>query len=362
MNPSTASTPPRGGKPRDLWVLGFVAILLVLSPALLSARALRVRSQVGGAPDGPVMTIVDELLGGVQKTTICIVAVLAGLGFRRLTPLLWSLFLSSLPGMLIAAELGVVFWLVYGGLASIGMPGLFWNPDAWTMLRTSLGVTLFVYWMLYLVFVHDFEAHKHEPERQVWHRLRPVLEASGVPALLRRPLGENTMVDGLRWFLAYAGLPALLALVIPAVLPAVRPGGGRVVVEWPWLAGMALGIGLIAAIITTRAATRLHALVMQLAQGRINLRKLVGLDAAGRQPNTNTWNILIIVTAVVLFSHLDQYVGAKVAMSPFPPAFLDLRDVRRSGDFRHVSEHANMVHAHRVDRCPGRAGGGLGPS
>ena len=38
-------------------------------------------------------------------------------------------------GMLIAVELAVVFWLVYGGLASIGMPGLFWNPDAWTMMR-----------------------------------------------------------------------------------------------------------------------------------------------------------------------------------------------------------------------------------
>ena len=129
------------------------------------------------------------------------------------------------------------------------------------------------------------------------------------------------MVDGLRWFLAYAGLPALLALAIPALLPAVRPGGGRVVVEWPWLAGMALGIGLIGAIVSTRAATRLHALVMHLASGQIHLRKLVGLDATGRQPNTNTWNILVIVTAVVLFSHLDQYVGAKVAMSPFPPAF-----------------------------------------
>jgi hypothetical protein len=321
VNPSPATTPPRGGTLRDLWALGFVVILLVLSPALLWARALHERSHMGGAPEGPVLTMVDEFLGGVQKTTICLVAVLAWLGFRRLTPLLSSLFLSSLPGMLIAAELGVVFWLVFGGLASIGMPGLFWSPDAWTMMRTALGVTLFVYWMLYLVFVHDFEAHKDEPERLVWHRLRPALETSGLPVLLRWRLGENSMVDGLRWFLAYAGLPALLALVIPAVLPAARPGGGVVIVEWPWLAGMALGTSLIAAIVTTRAATRLHALVMHLLRGQLNLRRLVGLDPERRQPNTNTWNILVIVTAVVLFSHLDQYVGAQVAMSPFPPAF-----------------------------------------
>ena len=56
-------------------------------------------------------------------TTIFIVAVLTWLSFRRLVPGLWSFFLSSLSGMLIAAELAVVFWLVYGGLASIGMPG-----------------------------------------------------------------------------------------------------------------------------------------------------------------------------------------------------------------------------------------------
>ena len=83
MNSSPATTPPRGGRPRDPWALGFVVILLVLSPALLSARALHERSQVRDAPDGPVLRIVDELLGGVQKTTICVVAVLAGLAISK---------------------------------------------------------------------------------------------------------------------------------------------------------------------------------------------------------------------------------------------------------------------------------------
>jgi hypothetical protein len=321
VNSAQITSPPRIGNPRSLWPLGVVLILLVVSPALLAARAFHERSQVGNTPDGPVLTDLDELLGGVQLTTIGLIALLAGLAFGRLAPVLSSMFLSSLSGMLIATELAAIFWLVFGGLAGIGMPGLFWSPDPWTMIRTSLGVTLFIYWMLYLLFVRDFEVHCDEPEQQIWHRFRPVLEASGMPALLKRHVGDNVMVDGLRWFLLYASLPALLAMAIPAVLPAARPATARVVVEWPWLGGMALGIGLIAVIVATRAASRLHQLVTPRAAWWIRFRGRAGRCPDRQPPNSNTWNILIIVTLVVLFSHLDQYVGAKMAMAPFPPAF-----------------------------------------
>ena len=78
-------------------------------------------------------------------------------------------------------------------------------------------------------------------DRQVWHRCRAGVRGEWPARLVNRPVGENSMVDGLRWFLAYAGLPALLALAIPAVLPAVRPGGGHALSssgpgwrEWRW--------------------------------------------------------------------------------------------------------------------------------
>ena len=214
----------------------------MIVPAIVAGRGFLDGSWSQHSTDGPVAAMIDSLIDGSQKSTVFVVASLAFLYFRRFVPVLWSLFQPSLAGLLIAAEIGVVIWLVYGGLAGIGMPGLFWSPHAGTMMRAALGVTLFVYWMLYLAFVRDFEVHRHEPDRQVWARFRPVLESSGLPALFRRPIGEESAVGQLRWFLAYAGLPALVVLAIPAVLPAVRPGDGPAIVEWPWLAGMALGV------------------------------------------------------------------------------------------------------------------------
>ena len=84
---------------------------------------------------------------------------------------------------------------------------------------------------------------------------------------------------------------------------------------------MALGTGLIAVIVSSRAATRLHEFVSQPAAQAPECKKAPRPRAQPAHPNANTGNILIIVTLVVLFSHVDQYVGAKVAMSPFPPAF-----------------------------------------
>ena len=198
MNPALSAA-ASGGRPRDLWALGVVLILLVVNPALISVQALV--TVTAGTAEGPVLTIVDELFGGMQYTTLVIMVGLTLMAFRRLAPVLWSLFLSSLPGMLIAAEMASIFWLVSGGLAGIGMPGLFWSPDAWTMLRTSLGVTLFVYWMLYLPSSTTSRRTVHLSELQVWHRFRPVLEASGLPALLGRPLGDNSWSTIFAWFL-----------------------------------------------------------------------------------------------------------------------------------------------------------------
>jgi hypothetical protein len=304
-----------------LWSLALIVLLLGIVPATIARRGFLDGSWSQQSTDGPVAVIVDSLIDGSQQSTIFVVASLAFLYFRRLVPILWSLFQQSLSGLLIAVELAIVFWLVYGGLAEIGMPGLFWSPQPQTMMRSAMGVTLFVYWMLYLLFVRDFEAHRRQPELQVWARFRPVLESSGLPGLIKRPLGAEVATGQLRWFLAYAGLPALMALAIPALLPAARPGDGVAIVAWPWLQGMALGVLAVTAIAATRAATRLHEFWRQLVHGRIDFRQLVDLDPNRLDPHANTKNILLIIALIVSASYLDQYVGGDWLRSLFPPAF-----------------------------------------
>ena len=345
------------GRRRALWALGVVVILLVVNPALLSARALHDRSREGGAADGQVLTMVDELIGGFQKTTIVVVAALALASFRRLVPVLWSLFQSSLSGMLIAAEMAVIFWLVYGGLAGIGMPGLFWNPDAWTMLRTALGVTLFVYWMLYLVFVHDFEVHGHEPERQVWHRFRPVLEASGLPALLKHPIRENDAAVRLRWFLSLRGAAG-----------AGGPGGPR---------GASRG--------TARGGPRCRRVALARGNGAGRQFDRGDRDDTGRNPASRALHATLAAPAQLPkalrpraqparpqhqhLEHLDHRHGGRRVFAPrlvcrpeggdvtFSSPVFDLCDAGRPGDVRHVPEYAGVAHADRVHLFPAGAGG-----
>ncbi len=348
-----AAEPPVAGYRRNLWSLGLVLFLLVMIPALLAGRASNVRKLTENSSVTPVAAMVDELIDNSQKSALFVVAALAFLSFRKLVPILWSLFQSSLAGMLVAAEIGLVFWLVYGGLAIVGMPGLVWSPNRLTMMQTGLGVTLLVYWLLYLVFVRDFEVHRREPDHQVWTRFQPVLVESGLPALT----GLNTVgVDAvvtLRWFLAYAGLPALVVLAVPAVLPAMRPGDGPVIVEWAWLAGMATAIASVAVLLWTRAATRFHELWRQLSRRSFDLQQIRSLDPNRLDPHANTKNILIIVGVLLAVSYIEEYLGLNWMRLLFPPAILYLRHARRDGDIRDLLEHEALAHAShgRLDRA-----------
>ena len=181
MNESHASTTGLSGNSRSPRSLVLVVLLLVFIPLCLMGKSTLDRSPTAVSGDGPIATMLDKVLDGFQRTGLVVIAALAFLSFRRLVPVVWPLFQSSLSGLLIAAEIGVIFWLVYGGLAGIGMPGLFWSPYPWTMLRSAFGVTIFVYWMLYLVFARDFEVHRKVPERQVWLDFTQCLRPAGCP-------------------------------------------------------------------------------------------------------------------------------------------------------------------------------------
>ena len=131
----------------------------------------------------------------------------------------------------------------------------------------------------------------------------------------------RSAVGQLRWFLFYAGLPALLALAIPAVLPAVRPGDGPAIVEWPWLAGMALGVLATAGIVMTRAATRLHEFWRQLLSRQFDLRQIIDLHPDRLDPHANVKNILVIVVLIMVASYVDQYFDGNRIKALFTAAF-----------------------------------------
>lgn len=331
---------------RPLLYLVLAAVFLALVSGALAFKASHDRSMPAGATDGPAVAMVETMIEGSQKSALFVVVGLGILSFRKLVPVLWPLFQASLSGLLIAAQLALVFWLVYGGMAEIGMPGLFWAPDGWTTLRSAFGVTLFTYWMLYLVFVRDFEVHSHEPDHQVWTQFRPLLDESGLPAILRRNLDHADGATQIRWFLGYAGLPALLILALPAVLPAIRPSGGHSPIEWPWLSGMALGVFVVAVVVWARLATRLHELWRQLWSGKMDLRHIRDLDPNRLDPHANIKNILVIIVMIQAVSYLDFY-SVELDDVALPRRILHLRDAGSRGHLRNLSGYSDPDHPRR---------------
>jgi hypothetical protein len=252
-----------------------------------------------------------------QWTILVIVAGLASAATWRLFPILWKVVHASLSTHLVM--LGVVFllWLVYGGLSGMGMPGLFWNASPTDEFMAALGVSLFVFWMLYLLFVSDYESHRDEPERRLWTRLAPALQEFRLPAAL---LGDpSTASPGAQmgWFLAYAGFPILVALALPAVLPSVRSGDLEWVVAAEWLLGLGAGVGMAALVVLTRIPTRLNELRRQIGRGRLNLEVLWTLDARRLDPEGNAKNMLTIVA----FLYILAWLLPTQTRALFPPAF-----------------------------------------
>ncbi len=197
-------TPSRDGHLRKLWPLVLAVLLLTIVPLVIDHWASRDQAGANNSGDQTVTAMSARVIRNTQKTTLLVVAALSLLYFRKLVPVLSSVVLASLSGLLVAAEMVLILWLVYGGLASVGMPGLVWSPNPATMIHAAFSVTLSLYWMLYLLFVRDFEVHRHQPDRHVWVRFAPVLEASGLPGLLGSKTDGADSVLRLRWFLGYA--------------------------------------------------------------------------------------------------------------------------------------------------------------
>ena len=282
-----------------LWPLALIAVLLVILPWIVSKFTI---SEDSVPPQDARSVHAARVMGNFQLTMFVIIVASCLVYFWRFIPLWWSLCRASLAGLVIAIEVLIVFWLVYGGLAGFGMPGIFWHQDAATVFVAAYWVTMFTFWMLYLLFVSDFEVNRHEPEDQVWTRFRGALLAGGLPRTLRDRVEQVDAIGQLRWFWVSPG-PPLVLLVLPGILPAVRPAGPQHIIEWSWLGGLAAGAATVAFLVWARAATRLHE-AWRAVTRRSTFRSVIFLDSGRLDPHANVKNILIIVVGLYVLTYL----------------------------------------------------------
>ncbi|MDB5351398.1 MAG: hypothetical protein JWN86_2645 [Planctomycetota bacterium] len=341
--PDTGQSP---GK-RRIWPLAAIVALMVIGPVCLHVLASRgegvewLRSVTHGGSvdpalkkgdcnlikiahalkfsllqDGDIVQVASTL-NSLQTSIFLVVMSLVLFYFYPLIPLFRRLVLVNISTLLIGVEMLMLFWMVFGGMASMGMPGLFWNEVWLSQMMAGTGVTIFCFWMFYLLFVRDFEQYRGAPDQRIWARLRPGLERSGLPRLLGRKVENAGSSEQLAWFLTYAGLPVLILLVLPGVLPVERPGNVSRVFDWPWLAGLGLGVLLVVGMVTIRSVTRFHARWQKLRKRLPASVLAVDLDPDHLDPHANMKNILLIITCIFLTSYLAPHRMRQIS----PPAF-----------------------------------------
>jgi len=279
-------------------------------------RVVTVARGGASAADSNLPTVA-RIFHDTQWTVLAIVVGLTVLSTWRLYPILWRAIHGGLANHLVMLGVAFLLWLVYGGLSGMGMPGLFWSPARDDQFMAGLGATLFVFWMLYLLFVSDYEAHREDPEHRIWARLEPALR-SFLPPRLGRLVPERPTVSGqMGWFVFFAAAPFVYMLALPAVLPSIRAGAVQEVVAEPWLAGLAAGVAMAGVVVATRIPTRLNELRRQVLSRRFDLGHLWRLDADRLDPEGHARNMLIIVGLL----YLAAWAFPDATRRLFPPAF-----------------------------------------
>lgn len=271
----------------------------------------------GGTAGDTNLPTVARIFHDSQWTILTIVLGLAVLSTWRLYPILWRAVHVGMANHVVVLALAFLIWLVYGGLSGMGMPGLFWSPASADQFMAGLGAGLFVFWMLYLLFVSNYEAHRDHPEERIWGRLEPALRAFLPPAFGRRVPERPTTSGQMAWFVFFAATPFITMLALPAVLPSIRACAVQEVVAESWLSGLAASAAAAAVVVVTRIPTRLNELRRQVLTRRFDPGLLWRLDADRLDPEGHARNMLIIVGLLYLATWLFPLATQRL----FPPAF-----------------------------------------
>lgn len=287
------------------------------APGGVDAQQVLTVARGGSSAADSNLPTVAKIYNDSQWTILTAVLALALASYWRLFPIVWRAVHTGLAPHVAMLVVIFLLWLVYGGLSSMGMPGLFWSPERGDQFMAGLGSALFVFWMLYLIFVSDYEAHSEDAEHRIWTRLAPALEAFLPPWLDWLVPARVTASGQMVGFVFFAASPALLLLAMPAVLPAIRAGAVKDVVAADWLLGLGAGVAAAVLVVTTRIPTRLNELRRQAMRRELDVKHLWRLDAERLDPGGNAKNMLIIVGLLYLAAW--TFPGATQRL--FPPAF-----------------------------------------
>ncbi|WP_165251314.1 hypothetical protein [Paludisphaera soli] len=333
---STTQERPWRGDGWGLRMAGLAWIIMALAPFYLAYCLSFAAEGSGGGPRTKVdpQKLLSVARGGAsgadsnlptvarifldsQWTILTLVLGLTAVSTWRLYPILWRLVHTGLANHILLLGVALLLWLVYGGLSGMGMPGLFWSPEPSDQFTAALGVTLFMFWMLYLLFVSDYEAHREDPEHRAWDSLAPTIRHFLPPVLDRFVPTEPSASEQMGWFVFFAASPIITVLALPAVLPTIRAGAVQEIVAKPWLLGLAAGVATALVVVVTRIPTRLNELRRQLIHRRIDFAQLWRLDSDRLDPEGNAKNMLIIVGILYLVAWIFPGTTQRI----FPPAF-----------------------------------------
>jgi hypothetical protein len=211
------------------------------------------------------------------------------------------LLLLKLAGRnwLIGGEMVLLLAIVYGAFGSFGVPELFWDDSSVTIGVAGFSASVFLALAWFAIFLVDYWRPQRRRQRRLnWNTIEPIVVESGLPGLLGLPTQGISPRWQLGWFLAVACLPGYFLLALPAFLPTIRPSSDPRLVEWTWLAGLALGAAAPQALL---AARPISFLVARLPNPRSRVPPPAGSIAIFQHPGILLWLLgLLYVVALAV--------------------------------------------------------------
>ncbi len=277
------------GRTDRIWPLVLIAV--VLGSTSFCVAILRGQAGVGAEASAAV----EVATTFVQHVAFLIIMTLFVWHQRRVLAFLVKL---AVRNWAIGAEIVLLLAIVYGAFGSYGVPELFWDDSTLTVGIAAFSAMVFLELAWFAIYLVDYTRPNRRRQRRLeWSRLEPIVMDSGLQRFLTMPTQNVAPHSQVGWFLLIACLPGLFLLAVPAFLPAIRPSSDPRVVEWTWLAGLAMGALVPSILLLTRPMSSLIG----------KLRSWLGKPQAPDRTNT-----FLHRPGVLLFLLASVYLGTLI--------------------------------------------------